>query len=206
MQVTHTKIINQKKQSLMKKILFLVAVVLFQVTAFAQDVWKSDKAHSQLTFSIVHKGLSDVMGLFKDFSTTITSAKPDFSDAVIEMTADVASINTGVEMRDNHLKTPDFFDATAFPTLTFKSKSLQKTGTDKYTLTGDLTLHGVTKPVTMNLWYRGTSTNPQNNKMTSGFQLTGTIKRSDFNIGAKFPAAMLTDEVAIKADGEFNKQ
>ena len=190
----------------MKKILILSTVVLFQLSAMAQDAWKSDKAHSQLTFSVLHMGLSDVMGLFKDFNATITSAKPDFSDAVIEMTADVASINTGVEMRDNHLKTADFFDVATFPTMTYKSTSVQKAGADKYTVTGDLTLHGVTKPVTMDLWYRGTSTNPKDKKMTSGFQLTGTIKRTDFGIGAKFPAAMLSDEVAIKANGEFGKQ
>jgi polyisoprenoid-binding protein YceI len=189
----------------MKKILFLSAVVLLQLSTMAQDAWKSDKAHSQLTFSVLHKGLADVSGVFKDFSTTIASTKPDFSDAVIEMTADVASINTGNDMRDNHLRTADFFDVATFPKMTFKSTSLQKAGTDKYTLTGDLTLHGVTKPVTMNLWYRGSATNPQNNKASAGFQLTGTIKRSDFNIGAKFPAAMLSDEIAVKADGEFGK-
>ena len=106
-----------------------------------------------------------------------------------------------------------YLESNKFPRADFKGNivnvsdvNFSKDGSYKVSVKGDLTLHGVTKPVSMNLWYRGTSTNPQNNKMTSGFQLTGTIKRSDFNIGAKFPAAMLTDEVAIKADGEFNKQ
>jgi polyisoprenoid-binding protein YceI len=74
---------------------------------------------------------------------------------------------------------------------------------DKYKLSGDLTLHGITKPVTMDLWYRGTNVDAKTKKSTSGFQLTGVIKRSDFNIGPKFPAPVLSDEVKIKADGEF---
>ena len=189
----------------MKKFLFLSAVVLIQLTAVSQDAWKSDKAHSQLTFTITHMGIADVMGLFKNFDVTINSAKPDFSDAVVEMTAEVASINTGIDRRDGHLKTADFFDTASFPTMNFKSKSLQSTGNGKFNVTGDLTLHGVTKPVTMNLWFRGTTTNPQSKKTSAGFQLTGTIKRSDFNVGPKFPAPMLSDEVAIKADGEFAK-
>lgn len=189
----------------MKKLLILLAVVSIQLSAIAQDVWKNDKSHSQLMFSISHMGVSEVSGAFKKFEVTITSAKPDFSDAVITMTADIASINTGIDMRDNHLKSPDFFDSSANPTMTFKSNSLQKTGTDKYTLTGDLTLHGVTKPVTLNLWYRGSVENPRSKKPVAGFQLTGTIKRSDFGIGPKFQPPMLGDEVMIKADGEFGK-
>lgn len=189
----------------MKKCLFILTLFAFQLTAISQDTWKSDKAHSQLNFSILHKGLADIMGTFKTFDVTITSAKPDFSDAVIEMTADVASINTGIEMRDNHLRTADFFDVATFPTMTFKSSSLKKSGEGKYSVTGDLTLHGVTKTVTMNLWHRGTIVDEKSKKPGAGLQLTGTIKRSDFNIGAKFPTAMLSDEVAIIANGEFSK-
>ena len=90
--------------------------------------------------------------------------------------------------------------------MTFKSTSLKNVGKDKFKLSGDITLHGVTKPVTMDLLYRGTVENPMSKTPTAGFQLTGTIKRSDFGIGEKFPAPMLSDEVQIKADGEFAKQ
>ena len=188
----------------MRKAIALLTLIVLNTAVFAQTTWKNDKAHSKLTFAITHMGISDVAGLFKNFDVTITSAKDDFSDAAVELTADAASINTEVEMRDTHLKSADFFEVEKFPSFTFKSTSLKSAGKDKYTLTGDLTMHGVTKPVSMNLWYRGTITNPMSKKPSSGFQLTGTIKRSDFNIGAKFPAPMLSDEVAIRADGEFS--
>jgi len=110
-----------------------------------------------------------------------------------------------VEMRDKHLRSADFFDVEKFPTMTYKSTGIKKVAENKYTLTGNLTLHGVTKPVTMDLWYRGTIVNPQSKTPTAGFQLTGTIKRSDFGIGEKFAPPMLSDEVKIKADGEFKK-
>ncbi len=190
----------------MKKIIVLSSVVLSLFAFTALTNWKSDKAHSRLGFSITHLGISDVNGSFKNFDVTVNASKPDFSDAVFELTADVASINTDVEMRDNHLKSPDFFDAEKYPKLSFKSTSIKPAGKNKYKLSGDLTLHGVTKPVTMDLWYRGTIENPMSKAPTSGFQVAGTIKRSDFALGEKFPAPMLSDEVQIKADGEFAKQ
>ena len=188
----------------MKKIIFLFAsAILIQLSGFAQNTWKSDKAHSKLGFFITHLGISDVSGLFKDFDVTVTSSKPNFSDAKFELTAEVSSIDTEVEMRDNHLKSADFFDVANHPQMTFKSTSLKPAGKDRYKLTGNLTLHGITKPVTMDLWYRGTVTNPMSKAPNAGFQLTGTIKRSDFAIGGKFPAPMLSDKVTIRADGEF---
>jgi polyisoprenoid-binding protein YceI len=190
----------------MKKIISFLVVALFSVSVFAQTQFASDKAHSKLTFSITHLGISDVAGLFKNFDVTITSSKADFSDAVFELSADASSIDTEVEMRDNHLRTADFFDVANHPTMTFKSSGIKKVGKEKYKLTGNLTLRGITKPVTMDLWYRGTIENPMSKAPTSGFQLTGKIKRSDFDFGSKFPAPMLSDEVAIKADGEFGKK
>lgn len=189
----------------MKKITCFVLLLAASLSTFAQT-WKSDKAHSQLKFDVQHMGISTVSGEFKDFTATISATKPDFSDATFTLTAQTASINTGIEMRDNHLKNPDFFDAAANPTLTFKSTSLTKNGEGKYKLTGDLTFHGVTKPVTLDLWYRGTIENPMNKKPVAGFRATGTIKRSDFNLGSKFAAPMLSEEVAITADGEFGKE
>ena len=188
----------------MKKTIILIAVALLSTTAFAQTTWTSDKYHSKLQFSITHLLVSDVDGEFKDFSATIVAAKPDFSDAKFQMTANATSVNTGIDARDNHLRTDGFFDAAKYPTLAFTSTGITKTSTNHYKLTGDLTLHGVTKPVTLDLWYRGTITTPQG-KIDAGFQATGTIKRSDFNFGSGFGASTLSDEVAIKANGEFGK-
>jgi polyisoprenoid-binding protein YceI len=190
----------------MKKLFSLGVAVLLSISLFAQTTWKADPMHSKLTFSVTHLGISDVAGLFKAFDVTAVANQPDFSDAVFELSVDVASINTEVQMRDDHLRSADFFEVEKHPKMTFKSTSVKKSGQNKYQLTGDLTLHGVTKPVTMDLWYRGTIENPQSKAVTSGFQLTGVLKRSDFNIGPKFPAPMLSDEVQIKADGEFIKQ
>ena len=187
----------------MKKLFF--AVILFvQASAFAQTTtWKNDKMHSKLKFTVTHLLVSDVDGLFKNFDVTITTTRTDFSDAVFELSADAASINTEVEMRDNDLKSPNFFDVATYPKITFKSTSIKPDGQNKYKLTGNLTMHGVTKPVTMDLWYRGTTENPMSKKQDAGFKLTGKLKRSDFNIGSGTPSAIVSDEIEIKADGEF---
>ncbi len=188
----------------MKKLTIILAAFLV-LTSFTTTpgIWKNDDPHSQLGFTVKHMGIADVSGTFNDFDVTINSAKSDFSDAVFELTASIASIDTRVEARDNHLKSPDFFDAQKYPTLHFKSTSLKKDGDTKFKLTGDLTLHGVTKEVTMDLEYRGTVENAMNKKQTAGFQLTGVIRRSDFAVGNSFPPPMISDEVRIKADGEF---
>lgn len=188
----------------MKKLtLMLSAFAVLTAFTSVTGVWKNDAPHSQLGFTVKHLGIAEVSGTFNDFEATINSSKPDFSDAVIEMTAKVSSIDTRVEQRNNHLKSADFFDAEKYPTITFKSTSLQKDGKDQYKLTGNLTLHGVTKPVTLSLKHNGTVENPMSKKQTAGFQVTGVIKRSDFNLGNGFPAPMISDEVQIKADGEF---
>ncbi len=187
----------------MKKLFSLLIVAFLSTSLFAQTKWNSDPMHSKLTFSVTHMGISDVDGLFNKFQATATADEADFSDAVFELSVEVPSINTQVEMRDNHLRSADFFEVEKYPTMTFKSTSIKKVSKDKYKLSGDLTLHGITKPVTMDLWYRGTNVDKESKKSTSGFQLTGVIKRSDFNVGPKFPAPILSDEVKIKADGEF---
>ena len=187
----------------MKKLFSLLIVAFLSASLFAQTKWNADPMHSKLTFSVTHMGISDVDGLFNKFQASATTNKADFSDAVFELSVDVPSINTQVEMRDNHLRSADFFEVETYPSMTFKSTSIKKVSKNKYKLTGNLTLRGITKPVTMDLWYRGTNVDDKTKKSTSGFQLTGIIKRSDFNVGTKFPAPVLSDEVRIKADGEF---
>lgn len=188
----------------MKK-LFIFIAAFITLTAFTSlnNIWKNDPPHSQLGFTVKHLGIADVSGVFNDFDVTVNSSKPDFSDAVFELNAKVGSIDTRVEARNNHLKSADFFDAEKYPAMHFKSTSIKNAGKNKYKLTGDLTLHGVTKTVAMNLEYRGTIENPMSKKPTAGFQVTGVIKRSDFNLGNGFPPPMISDEVRIKADGEF---
>ena len=189
----------------MKSINLLIALLFISVSSFAQ--WTIDKGHSKFTFIAEHHGISEVDGYFKKFDGKITSSKDDLSDAVFEITIESASINTDLDMRDNHLKSEDMFNAEKFPTITFKSNSLTKVSGNKYKMTGDITIKGVTKPVTMDVTMNGPAAhpNPQNKKLQLGVKATTTIKRSDFGIGGKLATVMVGDEISIRATGEFQK-
>jgi polyisoprenoid-binding protein YceI len=189
----------------MKKILILLAAAFSYTAASAQTTWTVDKAHSNVKFTVTHLLVSDVDGIFKTYDATITATKPDFSDAKFQISIQTASVTTDNDQRDKHISSPDFFDVATYPTLTFTSTAITKTSDKHYKLTGNLTLHGVTKPASFDLWYRGTIQNPMSKADDAGFQLTGTINRSDFNFGSKFPNAVVSDEVTIKANGEFGK-
>ncbi|HWB93447.1 MAG TPA: YceI family protein [Puia sp.] len=189
----------------MKKILASAAAILFTTAAALAQSWSMDKAHSQVLFGINHMGINTITGSFGTVAATLTSSKDDFSDAVIDFSADVNSINTGNEQRNTHLKSADFFNAAQFGTMTFKSTSFRKIDDKNYQVTGDLTLHGVTKSVTLNATFNGATINPMSKKTTAGFKVTGTIKRTDFGIGNSFPAAIVSDEVALDANTEFIK-
>lgn len=188
----------------MKKNTIIAALLLLTSTTFAQT-WNVDKAHSRLGFTFKHLGLIELGGTFNSFDAKFTSSKPDFTDAVIELTADVSSIDTDNEQRDKHLQSPDFFDVQKNPKFTFKSTSFKKVGDKNYKLAGDLTLHGVTKPVVLDVVLGGTTTHPMNKKTLAGFTITGIIKRSDFGIATGTPTAMLSDEVNLVAGAEFAK-
>ncbi|MBS4064540.1 MAG: YceI family protein, partial [Chitinophagaceae bacterium] len=157
----------------MKKItlISITTVFLFSFTLLEQFTWKLDKAHAKLRFTITHLLVSDVDGWFKSFDAKVISSKDDFSDATVEMTADINSINTDNEQRDTHLKSPDFFDATKYPTLTFKSKTFKKNSANNYKVTGDLTMHGITKPVELNA-VAVLGTHPMTKKTIAGFKIT----------------------------------
>jgi polyisoprenoid-binding protein YceI len=193
------------KTSFMKKLNILFVLVAFASTAMAQTTWSLDKAHSKLGFGVSHLVVSEVDGVFTSFDLKITSAKDDFQDAVVELTADAASVNTSQEDRDKHLKNADFFDVEKYPTITFKSKSFKKTSGKNYKIVGDLTLHGVTKEVTLDAIFNGTAVHPYNKKTLAAFKVTGTFKRSDFAFGAGTPAAVVGDEVTLDAKIEAFK-
>ncbi|MBZ5857845.1 YceI family protein [Flavihumibacter profundi] len=192
----------------MKKLFFISAILVAGNFLFGQTTsWKNDPWHSKLTFTVTHKGFSTIFGLFQKFDVSITSSKQDFSDAVFNLSVDVASINTEVKMRDDDLRSPNFFDVSKYPVMTFKSTAIRNTTgmKDRFRITGDLTMHGITKTVTMDLWFRGTLEDAMSKKTKAGFQLTGMISRTDFNVGPPDPFDISTD-VIINADGEFFKQ
>ena len=183
----------------LKLIFFLTITTLY---ASAQN-WKSDPEHSRLGFKIEHMMISEVSGIFKDFEIEVKAAKSDFSDAVIELQAKISSIDTEVEARDKHLKSQDFFDVENYPAIRFKSKSIARTGKNKYSVTGMLTMRNVSKELTMNMVHNGTINNIVTKKKTAGFQVTGIISRSAFGIGSKFPEKLIGDKVFIIVDAEL---
>lgn len=188
----------------MKKIFIVTALALSSLVAYSQTTWTNDLAHSRLGFVVKHLTISEIDGRFTDFSVKVTTTKADYSDAQIEVTAKVASINTDVEARDNHLRSADFFDVEKYPTLLFKSTSLKKVSQNKGRLYGNLTFHGITKAVILDVTYFGSVVNSMNNADTAGFQIVGEIKRSDFDLGSKYPEAMISDKIKIIANAEFS--
>jgi polyisoprenoid-binding protein YceI len=184
----------------MKKIIIITCGLLLTIgSAFAQN-WSLDKVHSRVGFAINFLTIADVDGSFRSVDASVTAAKPDFSDASVQLTADVNSINTDFDQRDQVLKSADFFDGVQYGQIIFKSTGIKRIKGNIYTLTGNLTLHGVTKPVVLEMTYNGTTTDPFNKKTVAGFKITGPIKRSDFNLGAAFPAPALADIARLDAN------
>lgn len=190
----------------MKCLLLTPLALLLALTAYAQT-WTVDKAHAKVGFTVTHLLLSEVDGNFKAFDAKITAAKPDLSDAVFDMTADISSIDTDNDRRDGHLKGADWFDAAKYPTVTFKSTSFKKVDGKKYKATGDLTMHGVTKPVTLDVTMNGPVTNetPRGKQEKAGLKVTGSLNRVDFGVG-KAGGAVVSEEIEINVNGEFAKQ
>ena len=196
------KYLNNNKT--MKKYMILAAVMLSALVASAQTTWTNDPQHSRLGFVVKHLMISEIDGRFADFNATVTTSKSDYSDAKITLKAKVASINTDVEARDAHLKTADFFDAEKYPMLIFESTKLVKVTSKKGFVYGNLTFHGITKPVKLDVTFFGKVINPMNKHTTAGFQVKGVLKRTDYNLGPKFPEALVSNDVMIIANVEFS--
>jgi polyisoprenoid-binding protein YceI len=164
------------------KISMLLLLLLFSyLAATAQTTWRVDAAHSKVQFTISHMVISEVTGRFKDFDVTITNTGNDFANSKVNAIIKTASISTDNDKRDVHLKSGDFFDAEKFPEITFVSKSFVKTEKDVYKITGDLTMHGITKSVVLNAKLSGEMKDPWGNSM-SAFKATTSLSRKDFGI------------------------
>jgi len=166
--------------------------------------WKIDPMHSEADFAIKHMAISTVHGSFHGLSGVVTLDPANLAKSSVEATIPVDTVDTGVVPRDNDLKSPRFFDAAQFPTMTFKSTSVHKAG-DHYDVTGDLTLHGVTKPVVLKLEEPGKEEIGMDKKSVHrGFTATTTINRQDFGLAFNGTLssgdAVLGDEVKIEID------
>lgn len=185
--------------------LTFAAILLLATSAFAQSKYSLDKYHSRLSFSVKHMGISSVEGNFKSFDVTVNSSKPDLSDAKIEMIAQINSINTEIDKRDQHLQAADFFDAAKYPTLTFKSTSFKKVKGNVYKLSGLLTMKGVTKPISFSVTHASVKS-PMDNKIHHGFTIIGSLNRLNFGIGDVTLKTGIGSEVKLIANVEFTQE
>jgi polyisoprenoid-binding protein YceI len=165
------------------KVLALAAMSLLAIPAAASaSTWEIDPAHSTIEFSVKHMMVSTVKGQFEKVKGTTELDDKDVTKSTLEVTIDLASVNTHEPKRDGHLKSPDFFDIAKYPTATFKSTKVQKAG-KKLKVTGDLTLHGVTKPVVLDVEGPSPASKTPFGTTVRGVHATGKIDRKDFEIG-----------------------
>jgi polyisoprenoid-binding protein YceI len=185
----------------------MVGILLLSAPlAFAQtSTWVPDKAHSEVDFSIVHLALSNVRGHFGNIGGTIVLNQSDITKSTVSITIDVNTVDTGVAARDGDLKSPNFFDVGQFPTATFVSTSIAKKG-NALTVSGNLTLHGVTKPIVLQVEGPTGPVPGMDKKPHSGFSATTTISRTAFGIATKVPAAVVGDDVKLTIDLDVAKQ
>jgi polyisoprenoid-binding protein YceI len=191
----------------MKRLAIVTGILaLAAPLALAQtSTWKSDTAHSEVDFSIKHLGVSNVHGRFGKVNATLVFNEADITKSTVTATIGVDTVDTGEEARNTHLKTPDFFDVANLPTATFTSTSVAKNGSN-LTVSGNLTLHGVTKPVVLEVEGPSAPVQGMDHKPHAGFSASTTISRTAFGIGTKFPSAILGDDVKLTIELDVAKQ
>ncbi len=189
------------------KSLFAASVfaLIASAPAFAADSYKLDAGHTSVTFQYTHFGFSHPTGKFMNAAGSVTLDDATPANSSVEVSFAIDGINTGVAALDTHLKSPDFFDAAKFPTATFKSTKVAQTSATTADVTGDLTIHGVTKPVTLKVTLNKKDAHPMmKGKIDAGFTATGTINRSDFGIGNYVPA--VSDQIDLYIEAEAISQ
>ncbi|MGY0791407.1 YceI family protein [Azospirillum argentinense] len=182
----------------------LSALVALPMTVQAAPVaYKLDPAHTAVVFIVDHLGFSKAVGSFNTVAGELAFDKDAADKSSLSVTIDTASVDTNHAKRDEHLKSPDFFNAKEFPKLTFKSTKIEKTGDKTGKLHGDLTLLGVTKPVILDVTFNKDGVSPASKQETVGFSARGTIKRSDF--GMKYGVPNIGDDIQIIIESEAVK-
>lgn len=170
--------------------------------------WNLDPAHSEVNFKVKHMMITNVNGKFSQFNVKASSDSEAFENPVIEFSAETASVNTGMEQRDQHLKSADFFDSEKHPQLHFKSRSFKKTGDGSYLLEGDMQIRDVVKPVTFTVEHSGLHKDPWGN-LKAGFSLEGKINRKDFGLGwnaaLESGGVLVSEEVKLNAEIQLAK-
>jgi len=190
----------------MARITWIVVVAMgLAISAAGQtETWQLDPPHSAAQFAVRHMGISTVRGTFTKMSGTVQYDPADPAKSSIDATIDAASVDSRVEMRDNDLRSPKFLDVQKFPTITFKSTRVEPAGTGKLKVTGDLTIHGVTKEVVLDVDGPSEPIKDPRGNMHMGASATATINRRDFGVG-NIPAAMVAENLTITIDLELVK-
>jgi polyisoprenoid-binding protein YceI len=192
----------------MKRLAFLTGILaLAAPMALAQySTWVSDPAHSEVDFSIKHNGVSNVHGRFGGVAATLVYNEADVTKSTVTANIDVSTVDTGEAPRDTHIKTDAFLDVTKFPYATFTSTNVARNG-NKLMVSGNFTLHGVTKPVVLDV--EGPSApleSGMDHKLHSGFTATTTLSRTAYGIGTSFPSILVGDDVKLTIELEIIKQ
>jgi polyisoprenoid-binding protein YceI len=182
----------------------IIALAAAPLAGAQTSNWTADPAHSDVSFSISHMGISTVRGHFS-VTASIAYNDADITKSTVNATIDVSSVNTGQQGRDADISGAGWFDTAHFKTATFTSTSITKSGS-QLTINGNLTLHGVTKPVVLQAEGPTGPVNGMDHKPHAGFTATTTIKRTDFGVGSNFPPAMVGDDVKLEIDLEIVKQ
>lgn len=174
-----------------------------------QNVWKSDPTHSSVEFSVRHLMISTVKGRFNQFEITLEGDPENLPGAKVNVSIDVASIDTMTADRDNHLRSADFFDVENHPKITFASTSIKSVGGNEYEVTGDLTIRGVTRPVTLKVVYEGSGKDPWGGERAA-FSVSGRLNRKDFgltwNTVLETGGVLVGEEVKVELQVELIQQ
>jgi polyisoprenoid-binding protein YceI len=191
-----------KRSAILAGILALAAPLAMAQTS----TWKSDPAHSEVDFSVSHLTISKVHGRFGHVTATLTYDEGDVTKSSVAATIDLSGIDTGEEARNNHLKSDSFFDVGKYPTATFTSTSVTKNADGGLSVEGNLTLHGVTKPVVLVATGPAGPVPGMDHKQHAGFSASTTVSRTSFGIGNSFPSTAIGDEVKLNIDLDVIKQ
>lgn len=171
--------------------------------------WTVDPAHSEVSFKVKHLMITNVKGTIRNYELEVITDNDQFMPAEITFTADAASIDTGNEQRDQHLQSPEFFDAAQYPKIVFKGTRFEKKGDDEYELYGDLTIRDITRPIELDVEFAGLMKDPWGNTK-AGFTVNGKFNRKDWglhwNAALETGGVMVSDEVRVSADIQLVKQ
>ena len=186
--------IRQRNFNIISAALFSIMLAILSVSAYAAETYKLDPAHTSVVYRVKYSGVTFVYGRFNGPTGSFVYDEASPSKSSIEMQVDANNIDTAVAKRDSHLKSPDFFNAGEHPLVTFKSTSVKKISSDTYQVSGNLTLLGKSRKLTVNAKHTGSGKDPWGN-YRRGFETSFTIKRSDF--GMDFMLGGISDEVGI---------